>query len=82
MSDKDDKEMLKQNSQMRQKLKMQAQDMGISMSEAKIKWDKKDGYNVEGYKAFKGTNKAVEEGIKEGSLRSRVAARMKKIDDV
>jgi hypothetical protein len=29
-----------------------------------------------------GAIKAVDEGIKEGSLRSRVAARMKKIDDV
>jgi hypothetical protein len=69
------------NGAMRQKLNTQAQEMGVEMSEATVKWNKKDGYHLEGYKDFIGLKNAVDKGVEQGSLRSGISARMKKIDE-
>lgn len=71
--------MLKMNSQVRQKLQAQAQDMGVKMKNAQIQWNENDGYSVKGYQKYKMT-KAVDKGIKDGTLSDRAKARRVRMD--
>jgi hypothetical protein len=66
-------EMEKMNSEIHQKLRMQAQDMGIEWKDAagKINWTEDKGYHLSGYDEYR----AVEKGIKEGTLADRVESR-------
>lgn len=72
--------MLKMNSATQQKLKMQAQEMGLKMKDAQIQWKEGTGYSVKGYHDHK-TKQAVEKGIKEGTLAQRASARRRRMDE-
>lgn len=69
------------NSQVRQRLQAQAQEMGVKMG-SNLKWNDKDGYHIKGYPEYKkGLNKAVDKGIKEGNLVAKVKGRMKRVNE-
>lgn len=72
--------MLKMNSQVNQKLKAQAQEMGIKWKDATIKYDQKKGYSVAGYHDYK-MKKAVDKGVEEGTLADRAKARRRRMDE-
>lgn len=72
--------MLEMNSRVNQKLKAQAQEMGIKWKDAKLKYDSKRGYYLDGYDDHK-MSKAVDKGVKEGTLAQRAKARRRKLDE-
>ena len=75
--------MKKMNKDTQNALKKQAKAMGISMKEAQLKYDSDKGYYLAGWKEHqqKQATKAVDKGIKEGSLAERAHKRKKKIDE-
>jgi hypothetical protein len=72
--------MQKMNSKINQKLKMQAQEMGISMKDAEVRFTKERGYHLAGYKPKSGIVKAVDKGVKDGTLADRAKARRRRVD--
>lgn len=72
--------MQKMNSATNQKLKMQAQEMGIKMKDATVKFSKERGYYLAGYPKKSGVDKAVDKGVKDGTLQDRANARRNRID--
>jgi hypothetical protein len=71
-------DMLKMNNATQQKLKMQAQEMGVSMKDAQVKYDSVTGYRLSGWKKHqdKGLVKAVDD-----SLKGKIADRNKRMNE-
>ena len=71
-------DMLKMNNQTNQKLKAQAQELGIPWKKAELRYDNETGYYIKGWKERKkdGAMKAVDD-----SLKGKIASRKKKIDE-
>lgn len=72
--------MLKMNNQVRKRLKSQAKEMGIAWKDAQITWNDKTGYAISGYEKFK-VGKAVDQGVKEGSLATKMKNRKRRLDE-
>ena len=73
-------DMQKMNSKTNQKLKMQAREMGIKMKDAKVKFSKDRGYYLAGYPTKSGIDKAVDKGVRDGTLADRAKARRNRMD--